>query len=169
MQSILSTSNPKYLSAEMLSRYLFSNAHFLALLFPTYNTPPLPLLNLMPLLIFQSSNVFRSLCKAFCSFRESTALPSLVSSTDLLRMHSTLPSRSWIKMLKRTGTQIEPWEIPLVTACQPGVAPFTMTLWALLFSQSITQHSTNLFNSHLDLLSRRMPVLNALLKSKMPC
>ncbi|KAK4807110.1 hypothetical protein QYF61_018451 [Mycteria americana] len=53
--------------------------------------------------------------------RESTAPPNLVSLANLLNVHSTPASRSFIKALKSTGPKTEPWGTPLVTGCQPDL------------------------------------------------
>ncbi|KAK4823660.1 hypothetical protein QYF61_005012 [Mycteria americana] len=66
------------------------------------------LLNFIPLIIAQCSNLSRSCCKASCPSRESMAPPSLVSSANLLMVHSTAASRSFINILNRSGPRIEP-------------------------------------------------------------
>ncbi|KAK4824371.1 hypothetical protein QYF61_014031 [Mycteria americana] len=81
----------------------------------------LDLLNFIPLIIAQCSNLSRSLCKASCPSRESTAPPCLVSSANLLMVHSTPASRSLINILNRTGPRIEPRGTPLLTGCQPDI------------------------------------------------
>ncbi|KAK4806787.1 hypothetical protein QYF61_005583 [Mycteria americana] len=58
------------------------------------------LLNFIWLVITQLSSLSRSLCKASLPSRESTAPPSLVSSANLLNVHSTPATRSFIKTLK---------------------------------------------------------------------
>ncbi|PKU42357.1 rna-directed dna polymerase from mobile element jockey- hypothetical protein [Limosa lapponica baueri] len=58
----------------------------------------------------------------------SASPPSLVSSANLLRIHSVLSSRSLINMLNKTGPSIDPWGTPLVTGLQLDPAPSITTL-----------------------------------------
>ena len=67
--------------------------------------------------------------KASLLLRDSTGPPNLVPSTNLLSMHLSSASRSFIKMLKKTGPTMEPWGTQLVSCCQPDVTPFTISLW----------------------------------------
>lgn len=110
------------------------------------------LLNFMPLLIVQTVN--------------STSWFSIVS--NLLMMQSTPASRSLTEMLNRTIPWSESLETLLVTSHQPDVALFASALWALPFSQFITQGNTNLLSSQYEHLSRRIlgMVSKALLKSR---
>ena len=64
---------------------------------------------LNPIPLAQLSNVSRSLCKASLPSGRSTLQASLVSSANLLRVHSIPSSRSSIKILKRTGPSTDPW------------------------------------------------------------
>ena len=95
----------------------------LVLLHPRCRIWHLVMLNFIPLIIAQCSNLSRCLCKACCLLQESTAPPSLVLSTKILMVHSTPASRSLIKILNRTGPGIEPWGALLVTGHHPDVAP----------------------------------------------
>ena len=52
----------------------------------------------------------------------STTPPSLVSSADLLRVHSNSSSRSLMKKLNKTGPSTDPWGTPLVTGLQLDTA-----------------------------------------------
>jgi len=70
------------------------------------------LLNFTGLAIAQLST---SLCKASPTSRESTALPSSVSSANLLHTHPIPASRSLTKPLKSTGPETEPWGTSPVT------------------------------------------------------
>ncbi|KAK4823665.1 LOW QUALITY PROTEIN: hypothetical protein QYF61_005017 [Mycteria americana] len=76
---------------------------------------------------------------AFLPSSRSTLPHNLVSSANLLRVHSIASSRSLIKILNRTGPSTEPWGTPLVTSCQVDLTPFTTTLWARPSSQFFTQ------------------------------
>lgn len=107
---------PRSLSAELLSSRLLPNLYpCLASLHPWCCTRHVPLLNFMQLMIFQCSNVFRSICKTSWPSRESTAPPSFVSSANLLRMHPTHACRPLIKTLSRTGSKTKPWGTPTRT------------------------------------------------------
>ncbi|KAK4823633.1 LOW QUALITY PROTEIN: hypothetical protein QYF61_004366 [Mycteria americana] len=55
---------------------------------------------------------------AFVPSSRPTLPPNLVSSANLLRVHSMPSSRSFIKVLNRTGPSTEPWGTPLVTGRQ---------------------------------------------------
>ena len=117
----------------------------------------------------QCSNQFRSLCKTSCPSRESTAPPSFVSSANLIMVHSTPASRSLIKLLNRASPGVAPWGTPLVTSHQPDAAPFTATIWVLLFRQFFSQCAIYLLIPQLEHLSRGMlwaTVSKALLKSR---
>ena len=59
---------------------------------------------------------------------ESTAPPNLMSSTNLLSIHSSPESKPFMKKLRRTGPKMEPCGTPLVTDHQPHVTPFTISL-----------------------------------------
>ena len=48
----------------------------------------------------------------------STTPPSLVSSANLLRVHSNSSSRSLMKKLNKTGPSTDPWGTPLVTGLE---------------------------------------------------
>ncbi|KAK4818658.1 hypothetical protein QYF61_017266 [Mycteria americana] len=90
------------------------------------------------------SSLSRSLCRAFLPSGRSTLPHNLVSSENLLRVHSIPSSRSLIKMLNRTGPSTEPWGTPLVTGRQVDLTPFTTTLWAQPCSQFFTQQRVHL-------------------------
>ncbi|KAK4810817.1 hypothetical protein QYF61_008789 [Mycteria americana] len=64
------------------------------------------------------SSLSRSLCRDFLPSSRSTLPHNLVSSANLLRVHSIPLSRSLIKILNRTGPNTEPWGTPLVTGRQ---------------------------------------------------
>ena len=84
-------------------------------------------------------------------------------------MHSTPASSLLTDILKRTGPRIEPWGTSLVIGCQPDIASFSTTFWALPFSQLFTQCTTNPIIPQFDNLSRRIlwgTVSKALLKSR---
>lgn len=67
-----------------------------------------------------------------------------MSTANFLRVNSNPSSRPLIKILKRTGFNMEPWETPLVTGLQLDLTPFTPTLWAQPHSQFLTQWSVHL-------------------------
>lgn len=62
-----------------------------------------------------SIQLSRSLCRAFLPSSRSTFPPLLVSSVNLLRVHTIPLSRSLMKMLKTIGPNTEPWGAPRVT------------------------------------------------------
>lgn len=119
------TSSPGALSAEPFSSHSSPSLYLCPELLHPSAAQHLPLSNFMPLMIVHCSNLSRSLCKASHPSRESTAPPSLVSSANLPRMHSTPAPRSLIKTLNITGPRIEPWETLLGTCHQAHTAPFT--------------------------------------------
>lgn len=66
------------------------------------------LLKFMPLLIAQCSNLSNPSSRS--PFLQAWAPPSLLSSANVLRLHSTLAPRLLIKWLNRTGSGSELWE-----------------------------------------------------------
>ncbi|KAF1629452.1 Serine/threonine-protein phosphatase 4 regulatory subunit 4, partial [Eudyptes filholi] len=82
--------------------------------------------------------------KTFLPSSQSTLLPNLVLSANLLRVHSISLSRSLIKILNRTGPSTEPWGTPLVTSRQLDLTPFTTTLWARPSRQFFTHRRVHL-------------------------
>ncbi|KAJ7425716.1 hypothetical protein WISP_22250 [Willisornis vidua] len=80
------------------------------------------LLNLIWLVIAQSYNLLRSLCRASLPSRESRAPPSFVSSANLLSIPFSPLSKSFM-MLESTGPKMEPCGTPLVTGHQSDVTP----------------------------------------------
>ena len=145
--SLLSASTPRALSAGLLSSHSSPSLEWCqVLLCPKCRIWHLFLFNFMWWMIAQCSNLSRSLCKASSPVRESTASPGLVSSANWLRVQSNSASRWLIKGWSRTGPRIESWGTAMVTGCQTGVAPFTITLWALPFSQCFTHHTVSLHN-----------------------
>lgn len=95
-------------------------------------------------------------------FTERNTSVSTSQSSDLLMVHSASASGSLINISNRTDPRIQPWGPPQVTGCQPNVAPFTTTVWALPFSQFFTQHTVNLLISQLNSLFRRMLCIRGL-------
>ncbi|KAK4811045.1 hypothetical protein QYF61_015749 [Mycteria americana] len=95
----------------------------------------LALLNPIQLTSAHRSSLSRSLCRAFLPSSRSTLPHNLVSSANLLRVHSIPSSRSLIKILNKTGPKTEPWGTSLVTSRQLDLTPFTTTLWARPSSQ----------------------------------
>ena len=61
--------------------------------------------------------------------------PNLVSSANLLRVHSIFSPRSSIKLSNRTGPSTSPWETPLVINHRLDLTPFITTLWTWPSSQ----------------------------------
>jgi len=99
--------------------------------FPQCRIQLLLLLNFMWLETAQLSNLSRSLSRAFPLLtQESAAPPSLVFSADLLKAPSSPTSELFLKTSKRTGPKVPLSGTPLVTGCQLGVTPSTISLWA---------------------------------------
>ncbi|KAK4810855.1 hypothetical protein QYF61_008827 [Mycteria americana] len=112
---------------------------YIGLLRPKCRTRHLALLNLIQLASAHRSSLSRSLCRAFLPSRRSTLPHNLVSSANLLRVHSIPSSRSLIKILNKTDPNTEPWGTPLVTGRQLELTPLTTTLWPQPSSQFFTQ------------------------------
>ena len=74
-----------------------------------------PLLSFMSLLSADFSGLLMSLCSAALPSSVLNGSPNFVLSTDLLRAHSDLSSRSLMKTLNSTGPGIDPWGTPLLT------------------------------------------------------
>jgi len=111
-----STRTPRFSSAGLLSVSSSPSLYtYLGLLRPKCNTLRLALLNLTRFLCahFLSKSMF--LWMASLSSTVSAAPLIVVSSANLLRVHSILLSMSVIKMLKRSNPSTDPWETPHVT------------------------------------------------------
>ena len=78
----------------------------------------------------------RSIWMAFLPSVISTAPLSLVSCTNLLRVHSISLSTLLIKMLKHTGPKTDPWA-SLVTGLHLDIKPVSTTLWLQSSNQFI--------------------------------
>jgi len=138
----------------------------LALLHPRCGIQHFNLLNFTPLIIAQCSNLPIPLCKTSCPSRESTAPPSLVSSSSLLMVYSNPASRLPINTSNRTGPRTEPRGTP------PDWSPAGYSLvhynpafqgWKKFF----IQRTMNSLILQLDNLSRRWgTVSKAWLKSR---
>ena len=63
--------------------------------------------------------------------------PKLVSSLNLMSMHSVISSRSLVKTLNRTQPSTDLWSTSFVTSLQVEHDPLTMRLWVQLSSQFI--------------------------------
>ena len=131
------------------------------------STQHLALLNLIQLALAIGSSLSRSLCRSFLPSSRSTLLPNVVSSANLLRVHSNSLSRSVINVFNRTGPNIEPCGTPLVTGHQLDLTPFTTTLWAQPSSQFFIQRRVRPSKPRAVTFPRRMlweTVTKALLK-----
>ena len=146
-----------------------SKLNDLGLLCHRCRTQHLALLNFIQLASAHWSSLSRSSCRAFLHSSRSTHAPNMVSSVNLLRLHSITSSRSSIKILKRTGLSTKSWGTPLVTGLQLDLTLFTTTLWAWLSSQFLTQRSVHQSKPRAASFLRRMlweTVSKALLKSR---
>lgn len=101
---------------------------FSELLHKRYRTCDLFLLNFQilnqSLMTAQCSSPTRSLSRHLVP-QESTVPPSIVSSADLVMLHSTPASRSRIKILNRASLRLEHLRTSLVNAHLPNVASLT--------------------------------------------
>ena len=86
----------------------------------------------------------------------STVLLSLVSSTNLLRVHLMPSSVSLMKMLKSTSPKTDPWGTPLVTGLYLNIEPLITTLCLLLSNQFLIHWTVHPSNPYLSNLERRM-------------
>lgn len=96
-----------------------------------------------------------------------------VSTSDLLRMHSTPASRSLINTLNRTGSRVNPWGTLMVLSARCSSMDYNPMDYNPLSSAIELIHnaasSVCLFMSQLDSLSRKVlrgVVSRALLKSR---
>ena len=120
-----STSTPRSLSTELLfSRSAPRLYWFMGLFLPRCRNLHLPLLNFIRFLSAQLSSLSRSCWMAAQPSGVSSTLPSLVSSANLLRVHSNSSARSLMKKLNKTGPSIDPWGTPLVTGLH-----YIMEMW----------------------------------------
>ena len=127
MSSFSCTRTPKSFSTGLLSRRSFPNLYkYLGLSRPKCSTLHLALLNLVRFSWAHFSSLSRSLWMASLLSNVLTALLSLVSSANLLRVH-LMPSS--ISLMKSTDTKTNPCGTPLVTSLYPDTDPLITTLW----------------------------------------
>ena len=81
------------------------------------------------------SSPWSSLWMASLLSSMSIALHSLVSSANLLRVHSVPLSVFLTKMLNNTGPYTDPWGMPLITGFHLDIEPFITTFWVQPSSQ----------------------------------
>jgi len=147
MVNLPATKTPRSLSTELLcSRSAPSLYWCIGLLLPRCRTLHLPLLKFIMFLCAQLCSLSRSPCMAAQRSVVSATLPSLVSSANLLRIHSVPSSRSLMK-LNKTGLTTDPWGTPLVTGLQLDSAPL-MTTKPSEFCYSTSSQSTSV-STHL--------------------
>ena len=141
MVNLSSTRTSRSLSAELLSsRSTPSLYRCMGLFLPRCRNLHLPVLNLIRFLSDKLSILSRSRWMVAQPFGVSTTPLSLVSSANLLRLHSNSSSRSLMKKLNKTGPSTDPWETPLVTGLQLDSALLMTTLW---FCHSASSQSTS--------------------------
>ncbi|KAK4822069.1 hypothetical protein QYF61_009330 [Mycteria americana] len=120
MSSFSSTGTPKSFSAGLLS---IPSSPSLC------RTLHLPLLDLMRFTQAHFSSLSRSLWMTSRPSAVSTAPLSLVSSANLLRVHSISLSMSLMRILNRTGPSTDSRGTPLVTDLHLDIEQLTATLW----------------------------------------
>ena len=133
MVNLSSTSSPRSLCTELLSSRSAPSLYWcMGLFFPRCRTLHLPLLNLIRFLSAQLSSLSSSHWMAAQPSGVSTTPPSLVSSANLLRVHSNPSSRSLMKKLNKIGPSTDPWGSPLLTGLQLDSAPLMTTQFVSL-------------------------------------
>jgi len=93
----------------------------------------------------------------------------LVSSANLLRVHSVPPSRSLVKWLNGTGPSIDPWGTPLVTGLLLDFVLLITIVWAQSLSQfsiHLCVCSSSLYTNSFSMNILQETVLEALSKSR---
>jgi len=101
--------HPRSFSAKLLSSCMFPSVYWCKVLFlPWGRTLRFLLSNFTRFLSAHFSSLLWSLWMAAQPCGISAALPSFVSLAHLQRVHSALSSRSFIKVLNRTGRSIYP-------------------------------------------------------------
>ena len=99
------------------------------------------------------SSLSKSVWMASCPSGVSSAPPNLVSSIDVLRVHSIPLSLSLMKMLNSIGPCTDPRGTPLVTSLHLDIDPLTTTLWMWPSNQFLihrTVHPSNLYFPNLQ-------------------
>lgn len=96
----------------------------------TSRTSHLSLLNFIRFLWVHPSSPPRYLWMTSLPSRALSGPPSLVSSTNLMRVYFVTCSRSLIKMLNRTGPRADPHCVAIVTGILAEYDPLTTTLQA---------------------------------------
>ena len=127
-------------SSPNLFTYLGSSWHNCNILY-------LALLSLIWFIWAHFSNFSRSLWVTSLPSIVSVAPLYLVSSANLLRVHSIPLSQSLIKMSKNTSPKKDPWRIPLVTGLHLDVKPLITNLCLWPFNQFLFHWKVHLSNS----------------------
>ena len=125
---------------------------YLGLLWPKGNTLHLALLNPLRFTWTHLSSFPRPFWMTSLPYVVSTAPFSLVSSANLLRVHSIPQSRCLIKMLRSTSPKMDCCEKPLVRSFHPDIQPLTTSLWPWTYKQFFihwTVHTSNPYLSNL--------------------
>ncbi|KAK4828690.1 LOW QUALITY PROTEIN: hypothetical protein QYF61_000528 [Mycteria americana] len=92
-------------------------------------------LNFMRFVSAHFSSLLRSVSMAAQPSGVSANPPRFVSPENFLRSHAAPPPRSLMKMLNRTGPNIDPWGALLVNGLQLDFIPLITTFWTQPFSQ----------------------------------
>ena len=106
--------------------------------------------NLIRLVRDHLSSLLRSLWMASLPSNVQTTPLSLESSANLLRVHSSPPSMSLIKMSKSTGPKTDPWGTPHVTSLYLAIESLIATLFLWPFKQFLTHHVVHPSDLHLS-------------------
>ena len=157
MSSFSSTGTHKSFLAELLSITLAPSLYwYLGLPWPMCRTLHLILLNLMRFTQAHFLSLSKSLWMVFQPSSLLTAPLSLMSSANLLKVHSIPLSMSRMKILTSTGPSNDPWGTPLVTSLHLDIAPLTTSLWMQPSKQFPIHWTVHPSNPPLSDLERRM-------------
>lgn len=129
--SLLSATLPRLFSAELLPRKLITRLSLQGLFFPSLGLCVCPaLLNCVRFLLAHSSRLSGFTLMAALSSSILAGHSNLVSSGNLMRVHSAASSRSLRKMRNSSGPRINCYDTPLVTGLQAAYDPLTSALQA---------------------------------------
>ena len=115
------------------------------------------------------SSLSRSLWMASHPSGVLTVSQNLLSSVNLLRVHSIPPLMSLMKIYKFASPSTDPWGTPLTTDLHPDTEQLTTTLWMWFCNQLLVHPIIHPSNPYLSNLERRIlweTWSKALLKSR---
>ena len=169
MLSFSSTRTPKSFSAGLLLRSFPSLYSYLGLPWSKCKTLHFALLNLIRFRWANFLNLSRFLWMASLPSAVSTAPLSLVSSANLLRVHSIPSPMPLIKMLKSIRPKTDSWGTPLISNLYLDIEPLARILWLQSSKQFLIHRIVHSPNPSLSNLEIRINLSNLEISSGGSC